>query len=87
MNYRFRSRNHPEANGRQPVSGEESFRLLFATEEGGSIEVMLGHADFVNHVACLVAVLREDKELKKEVDKTSKEIEKIDAQTFASKKE
>ncbi len=67
MNYVFHSPNHPEANGREPRQGEESFMVYLPTDEGGRITVYLGRDEFVKHAATIAAMLHEHDDLAREV--------------------
>lgn len=67
MDYVFRSLDHPEANGRKPVAGEESFPMWFTTEDRGKVTVKLGRAAFVNTAACIIRGLADDPVLHREV--------------------
>lgn len=42
MNRDFRSKDHPEANGRRPVRGEQAWTLRFPLEDGTELRVHLG---------------------------------------------
>lgn len=46
MNYTFRTKDHPEANGRKPRHGEVAIRLFFPTEDGGRLDVLVGLKGF-----------------------------------------
>lgn len=41
----FRTKGHPEANGRQPVAGDHAYTFTFPLENGGELRVHGGHED------------------------------------------
>lgn len=53
MNYRFFTRDHPQANGRQPEPGEVGIRLYFPLEDGGRLDVMIGEEGLRNLINVL----------------------------------
>lgn len=42
MIYTFRTKDHPEANGREPQAGDQGWTLTFPLEEGGFLFVHTG---------------------------------------------
>ena len=74
MNYVFRGKDHPEANGRQAQNGDESFPMFFGTEDGGRVTILLGRAGFVNIASCILRGLEDDPALKAEVTKAMDEV-------------
>ncbi len=40
--YRFKTKDHPEANGRQPKPGEIGYRFFFPLEDGNVLVVHTG---------------------------------------------
>ncbi len=38
----FRCKDHPEANSRKPIQGEQGFTLIFPLENGDSLHVLCG---------------------------------------------
>lgn len=74
MKYRFYTTDHPEACGRTPKNGEESFHLYFATDENGRLDVFLGRRAFVNVASCILAGLRDDSVLAEEVARAVSQI-------------
>ena len=71
MRYLFKTNDHPAANGRQPIAGEQSFVAYFPTEEEGRVTVIMGRRGFVNHMAAVLALLSDDPELSREIAEAS----------------
>lgn len=46
MNLIYKTKDHPEANGREPQSGDSAFRLSFPLENGDQLFVHMGRAGF-----------------------------------------
>lgn len=42
----FRTKDHPEANGRQPQSGDQEYCLVFPIEDGRFLSVKMGREGF-----------------------------------------
>lgn len=42
MNYRFKTKDCPDANGRAPQAGEQKWTVYFPTEDGGRVYVEMG---------------------------------------------
>lgn len=40
--YSFRTKDHPEANGRRPQNGEQAWTIDFTLEDGGKLYVKMG---------------------------------------------
>lgn len=78
MNYFFRSKNHPEANGQQRKAGEEAFTLRFATDDDGKVEIQIGRKDFVHHAATIVRLLQGDPILNRDVEDAAEQAFHID---------
>ena len=43
---RFRTKDHPEANGRKPIAGEQSYSLAFPLENGETLIVDMGQQGY-----------------------------------------
>lgn len=43
MIYRFKTKDCPDANGRQPQFGEQKWTLNFPTEDGGRVFIEMGN--------------------------------------------
>ncbi len=78
MRYHFLTPGHPEANGRRPQTGEESFVLVFPTDDGGVVEIFLGRKDWVNSAATICAMLDESIGLSREVANAIDSIKKME---------
>lgn len=42
MIYRFKTKDCPDANGRQPESGDQKWTVYFPTEDGGRVYIEMG---------------------------------------------
>lgn len=42
MIYRFKTKDCPDANGRQPLSGEQKWTAYFPAEDGGRVYIEMG---------------------------------------------
>lgn len=78
MNYHFRTPTHPEANGRHPRVGEESFVLMYPTDEGGMVSIELGRADWIHAAATIVKMLDDHAELGHEVAYAMEKVKKME---------
>jgi hypothetical protein len=74
MSYRFNTRDHPEANNRQPIAGELAFNAIFPIENGGELVVGMGREGYIRHVATMLAMLEDDPEMLAEVAAISREL-------------
>jgi hypothetical protein len=41
--YKFKTKDHPEADGRRPVNGDQEWRLVLPLEDGGTLTIHMGH--------------------------------------------
>jgi hypothetical protein len=48
MFYKFKTPDHPEANGQKAKDGDIAFRVWFPTDEGGKVEIYMGEKGFAN---------------------------------------
>ncbi len=48
MNYRFKTKCCPDANGREPIVGESMFFLTFTTDEGAELTIEMGRQGWEN---------------------------------------
>lgn len=67
MHYLFLTDDHPEANGRKPQAGEESFRAFFELADHGKLTLKMGRGAFCKFAACLLLAMEDDPDLKRDV--------------------
>lgn len=55
MIYTFKTRDHPEANGRLPKAGEQAWKVWFPLVDGGKLYVHMGKEghDNLRHVVLM----------------------------------
>lgn len=59
MTHEFKTPDHPEANGRQPQSGESAYPLTFPLENGDTLIVAMGTEGF-RHLSNVVLAMLTD---------------------------
>lgn len=69
MNFQFHTPCSPQANGRKPVEGDEDFPMLFPTDDGGQVTIVMGRDGMIKVCAIVTQMLNDDPELKNEVIK------------------
>lgn len=60
MLYKFKTRNHPEANGRSPKDGEQDYSLSVPLDDNAMLHINLGEEDFIS-VAAMVRMMTKDR--------------------------
>lgn len=58
--FTFKSKNHPEANGRKPKNGDQEFRAFAETDDGQVVSIRFGREDMINFSACILRMLYDD---------------------------
>lgn len=56
----LRTKGHPEANGHRPSNGEHAWSLRFPLEDGRTLVVEVGAADFENFERVILQQRRDD---------------------------
>lgn len=61
MTQTFRTKDHPEANGRRPQFGEQAWTLRFPLEDGSELVVAMGAKGRQSLLAMLSAEEKDDR--------------------------
>ena len=74
MLYKFLTSGHPASLNKTPQAGDQAIVMHFETDEGGRVEIHMGQAEFQSHLALMLAMLKEDPELRRRAEKESSTI-------------